>query len=77
MYTMIHLYLFVFVSFFTISDGGVIGLTKFFRKRGATAWTTASSNTNKVLYADHLCIDMNQLIHSNVRSKDKLVLSGY
>ena len=56
-----------------LSDGGVIGLTKFFRKRGGNAWKPV--NVNKVAYADHLCIDMNQLIHTSVRSKDKLVFS--
>lgn len=55
------------------SKAGVIGLTKFFRKRGGSAWKAASSS--KVLFADHLCIDMNQLIHISVRSKDKLVFS--
>lgn len=49
-------------------NAGVVGLTKFLRRKGSgSAWTPASINQQAT--TDHLCIDMNQLIHTSVRSK--------
>lgn len=51
---------------------GVVGLNKFFRRRGSHAWQPAS--TTKSVIVDHLCIDMNQILHSSVRSKNSPTL---
>ena len=52
---------------------GVVGLTKFFRKRSSGSWRTAS--TTKPLLVDHICIDMNQLVHTSLRSKSNPTLT--
>jgi 5'-3' exonuclease len=46
---------------------GVVGLTKFFRRKGSKAWK--SSTGIQPVKTDHLCIDMNQLLHTSVRTK--------
>lgn len=51
-----------------IIDAGVVGLTKFLRRKGSgSAWRPAS--ISQTFFTDHLCIDMNQLVHTSVRSK--------
>ena len=61
-------------------EGGIAGLTKFFRSTFPDAWTPLSEMVPKdphtkelVPYkVDHLCIDMNQIIHSAL----KMALKG-
>jgi len=53
-----------------IIEAGVVGLTKFLRRKGSngeSAWKPAS--ISQTVSTDHLCIDMNQLVHTSVRSK--------
>jgi 5'-3' exonuclease len=44
---------------------GILGLTKFFRTNYKNAWTTL--NTKEPLEASHVAIEMNQILHTNMR----------
>jgi 5'-3' exonuclease len=48
-------------------DGGISGLTKFFRSRYKKAWYSTDSVKGKV-EVKHIAIEMNQLLHTNMRS---------
>ena len=57
-------------------QGGIAGLTKFFRTKFSDCWVTVSPPTDPSEAApyqvDNLCIDMNQVLHTGLR----LALSG-
>jgi 5'-3' exonuclease len=63
--------LILFSSCIVLISGGVVGLTRFFSKM-STAWSPPEINSIKDV--DHLCIDMNQVIHSCIRSKTPTAL---
>ena len=56
----------LFVSLVEQTWGGVAGLTKFFRTESFKhTWTSLdSAHPSGVVKADHVCIDMNQILHS-------------
>ena len=60
------LLLLLFVSLVDQTRGGVAGLTKFFRTESFKHTWTALDNAqpSEVVKADHVCIDMNQILHS-------------
>lgn len=48
-------------------DGGISGLTKFFRSNYKKAWYTTDTVKER-LQVKHVAIEMNQLLHTNMRS---------
>lgn len=59
-------------------EAGVPGLSKFIRTRYKTAWqklpltNPTSKDSSSPLLVDHLCIDMNQLLHSGFRKASNM-----
>lgn len=64
------------LSIFYEVDSGIAGLTKYFRDFHRTAWiSTSKRKSNSLNYerpqaADHVCIDMNQVLHTSCRCAD-------
>ena len=53
----------------SLVDGGVLGLTKFFRQKYKHAWIEIEKND--VHTVEHCAIDMNQVLHSRMKTASK------